>query len=90
MNSVEPLKAMVEIRKTLAEFQIFILDQQAHTLALESTLLELGGFRAHDLFPRRLAEEQSKRLADRKELQTVVEKLTKVIRTLEPPLGPVN
>jgi hypothetical protein len=90
MNTNQPLKALAEIRKNLAEIQITAIDCQAHIMALKATVLEIGGLRVQELFEKHLAEERNRLLTMHDEQQKIVEQLKKVIETLEPPQGPVN
>jgi hypothetical protein len=90
MIANHPLKAITEIHRTLAEIQIVAIDCQAHLMALKSTVLEMGGQRAHEVFEKHLAEENKRLFAMRDERQKAAETFENLLQTLATAQGFVN
>jgi hypothetical protein len=75
----DAVRAFTELRKTLLEMQITTLDQQAIVLALQATLLEVGGKEAGVVLANRHAAEKHKLLATRDSLATDVQLLQTIL-----------
>jgi len=85
MENRETLKALVEIRKNLTDLQLTVMDHWIYVKALGTAISRykpgLGL-----IFQDCLQTEPNNQAEARQALQTASEQLTKVIRTLEPPL----
>jgi hypothetical protein len=78
-------RAILELKKTQLEMTITALDQQAATLALKATLLELAGPNAAEVYARNHTTEKNRLSARRGELQSGAETLQTIIERLPNP-----
>jgi primosomal protein N'' len=88
----EITKAILEIRKDLAEATMRSWDHAAHMMAVEATLRALGP-ETERMFSDSLAVEQHKALAAKNSLQNDVQTIQKAIEIIDSrimPRGPVN
>jgi hypothetical protein len=83
-------RALLQLQKNQLEITITDVDQQAVTLALKATLLELAGPNAAEVYARHHTAEKNRLSARRDELQSGAETLQTIIERLPNPNGPIQ
>lgn len=83
-------KAITELRKNQLETDITALDHQAVVLALQATLLEIGGQKAAAAFVQHLAAAKHKLLVTRGSLQSDVQTLQTILEKSPHPKTPIH